>query len=151
LKCNRCLVGDTFRCRNKAESYGDSAFDQGSMSTHAVWPENVLSHIPDSLDSAEAAPMMCAGATVFVPMLRHGVKKGDRVGIVGVGGLGHLAIQFAAKLGAEVVVFSHSESKKEEAINLGASEFWTDLKKVPADKGVDHLFVYTQKHPNWAE
>jgi D-arabinose 1-dehydrogenase-like Zn-dependent alcohol dehydrogenase len=91
---------------------------------------------------------MCAGKTVFTPMLQYGIKKGDRVGIVGIGGLGHLAIQFAAKLGATVVVISSTDSKREEAMKLGASEFHLvkDLKQV---KGIDSLFVTANKHLEW--
>jgi D-arabinose 1-dehydrogenase-like Zn-dependent alcohol dehydrogenase len=83
-----------------------------------------------------------------MPLLRY-VKPGERVGVVGIGGLGHLAIQFASKWGCEVVAFSGSEKKKEEAFRLGATEFvfGNDLK---LEKKLDHLFVTTSKHPKWA-
>lgn len=66
---------------------------------------------------------MCGGATVWSPLYDGGVRPGARVGIIGVGGLGHLAIQFASKMGMEVVVFSSTESKKEKAFEFGATEF----------------------------
>lgn len=70
-----------------------SDFDQGSFATHAVWKESFLFHVPEAMDSAAAAPLMCGGATVFNTLHSYGVKSSHRVGIVGVGGLGHLAIQ----------------------------------------------------------
>lgn len=84
-------------------------------------------------------------------MKRHGIKPGHRVGVLGIGGLGHLAIQFAAKLGAEVVVFSGSGDKKDEAMRLGAEEFWLsrDLGKGKADLRLDYLIVTASKLPDW--
>jgi D-arabinose 1-dehydrogenase-like Zn-dependent alcohol dehydrogenase len=117
-----------------------------------VFPDTKIHRIPDELDLDIAGPFMCAGQTVFAPLIRYGVKKGDRVGVIGIGGLGHLAIQYAAALGAEVVAISGSESKKEEATKLGATEFWLgkDLKegKKPG-KGLDYLLVTTATHPDW--
>jgi D-arabinose 1-dehydrogenase-like Zn-dependent alcohol dehydrogenase len=94
---------------------------------------------------------MCAGITVFPPMVRYGVKQRDRIGVIGIGGLGHLAIGFAAKLGAEVVVFSSTENKRKEAMELGASEFWVtkDLKTTKPEKTLDYLIVTATGHPDW--
>jgi D-arabinose 1-dehydrogenase-like Zn-dependent alcohol dehydrogenase len=88
---------------------------------------------------------------VFTPMLKYGVKEGDRVGVIGIGGLGHLAISFAAKLGAEVVVFSSSENKRKEAIELGAKEFYVteDLSEKKPEKGLDYLFITGSGHPDY--
>jgi D-arabinose 1-dehydrogenase-like Zn-dependent alcohol dehydrogenase len=117
-----------------------------------VWPDTHIQRIPDSIDLEHAAPFLCAGQTVAIPLLRRGVKKGERVGVVGIGGLGHLAIQYAAKMGADVVVFSGSESKRDEAIEFGASEFYVtkDLATKKPEKGVDVLLVTTAKHPDWS-
>jgi uncharacterized zinc-type alcohol dehydrogenase-like protein len=82
-----------------------------------------VAHIPDSLPSENAAPLLCGGITVYSPMREHGVNPSSRVGIVGIGGLGHLAIQFAKVFGAEVVAFSTSTAKEEEARALGAHHF----------------------------
>lgn len=79
--------------------------------------------IPKKIDSADAGPLMCGGATVFTPLREQGVKKGSRVGIVGLGGLGHLAVQFAAAMGADVTVFSTHSGKKAEALRFGAKSF----------------------------
>ena len=77
--------------------------------------------LPDGIASEHAGPLMCAGTTVFTPLLRYGVKPTDRVAVVGVGGLGHLAIQFLAKWGCEVTAISSSHSKDEQARGFGAS------------------------------
>lgn len=93
---------------------------------------------------------MCGGATVWSSLYDSGVKPGDRVGIIGVGGLGHLAIQFASKMGLDPVVFSSTESKKKEAFAFGASEFhatrgagsWDSIAKV------DILIITTSANPD---
>jgi D-arabinose 1-dehydrogenase-like Zn-dependent alcohol dehydrogenase len=84
-------------------------------------------------------------------MVRHGIKPGHRVGIIGIGGLGHLAIQFAKKLGAHVTVFSSNDSKKQEALKLGASDFWLskDLKAKKPDLKLDYLVITATGHPDW--
>ncbi len=79
--------------------------------------------IPDALDSAQAAPLLCGGITVYNPLRTHGVNPSSRVGIVGIGGLGHIAIQFARVFGAEVTAFSTSAEKEEEARSMGAHRF----------------------------
>jgi len=88
----------------------------------------------------------------MTPLLRRGVKEGDRIGVVGIGGLGHLAIQFASKMGSEVLVFSSTENKREEALALGAKEFYVinELETKKPEKDIDVLLVTTSKHPDWA-
>jgi D-arabinose 1-dehydrogenase-like Zn-dependent alcohol dehydrogenase len=95
---------------------------------------------------------MCAGMSVWKPLRSNGVQSGQRVGIVGIGGLGHLAILMAAKMGAEVVAFSTSEDKRTDAMSLGASEFWLlkDLKEKKPDKPLDHLVVSADHLPDWS-
>jgi len=94
---------------------------------------------------------MCAGATVFNALELHGVRPTDRVGVVGVGGLGHLAIQFAAKMGCDVVVFSGTDSKRDEAKALGAHEFYAikGAKNLDIGRPVDYLIVTTSANPDW--
>jgi D-arabinose 1-dehydrogenase-like Zn-dependent alcohol dehydrogenase len=96
---------------------------------------------------------MCGGATVYNVLRSFGVKPTDRVGIIGVGGLGHLAIQFASKMGCEVVVFSSTDSKKDEALKLGADEFVATkgVKELQISGPVDHLIVTTSFQPDWSQ
>ncbi|RFU78324.1 hypothetical protein TARUN_3846 [Trichoderma arundinaceum] len=150
-KCHYCLAGNTWHCEEGVRAFGFSDFDQGSFATHSVWPETRLVLIPDEISSVDAGPFMCAGQTVFIPLLRQSVKPSDCVGIVGIGGLGHLAIQFAAAWGCTVVVFSSSDNKKQEAISLGASYFYNtaNLKAADLPRKVDHLLVTTSAVPDW--
>jgi len=78
--------------------------------------------VPSNLDLAGAAPLLCAGITTYSPMRRWGVTKGKKVGVVGLGGLGHMGVKFAHAFGAHVVVFTTSPNKKEDALRLGADE-----------------------------
>jgi D-arabinose 1-dehydrogenase-like Zn-dependent alcohol dehydrogenase len=91
---------------------------------------------------------MCGGATVWGPLST--VRPTDRVGVLGVGGLGHLAIQFAAKMGCEVVVFSGTESKRQEALDFGAKEFYATkgVKEFTGVKKINHLLVTTSQIPD---
>jgi D-arabinose 1-dehydrogenase-like Zn-dependent alcohol dehydrogenase len=148
--CPQCLTGRENYCADR-HIYGSSNLDQGSLASHAVWRESFLFLIPESIESEDAAPLMCGGATVFNALNAHNVKAYHRVGILGVGGLGHLAIQFASKMGCEVVVFSTTSSKKTEALQFGAREFYTvaDLGKTAAIRPVDHLLVTTNTLPDW--
>lgn len=118
--CLECLRGQEIYCAKRA-LYGASNFDQGSFSSHAIWREAFLHPIPEGMSDAVAAPLQCAGATVYSAL--NDASSDDTVGILGVGGLGHLAIQFAAKKGCRVVVLSGSDRKKEQATQLGAHRF----------------------------
>jgi uncharacterized zinc-type alcohol dehydrogenase-like protein len=79
--------------------------------------------VPTVLDSENAAPLLCAGITVYSPIRNHGVRPSSRVGVIGIGGLGHLGIQFAKAFGAEVTAFSTTKDKEDEAHKLGAHNF----------------------------
>jgi len=94
---------------------------------------------------------MCGGATVFNVIETYNIRPTDRVGVVGVGGLGHMAIQFLGKMGATVVVLSSTDSKREEAMKLGASEFYATkgVKELKIGKPLDHLIVTTNSLPDW--
>lgn len=147
-ECMQCMIGKEILCAKRA-MYGYADLDQGSMASHAVWREKFLFRIPDEISDADAAPLMCGGATVFGALYGHGVEPLHRVGIIGVGGLGHLAIQFAAAMGCEVVVLSGTDSKKEQAMKLGANEFYAMKGKDKLDIGrpLDHLVVTTSVPP----
>ena len=146
--CIECLQGAETYCPERV-LYGVGNLDQGSFATHAVWRESFLYAIPEGLSDIDAAPLQCGGATTFTALA--GVKASDTVAIMGVGGLGHLAIQFAAKMGCRVVVLSGSDRKKEEALKLGANEFIAtkDAKKLETSTQIDRLLVTAAVPPNW--
>ncbi|KAJ7126210.1 chaperonin 10-like protein [Mycena epipterygia] len=149
--CEQCLLVQDQYCVDK-EQYGTSNFHQGSFSSHAIWDASFLFKVPDNLAPEYAAPLMCGGATVFEVIETYNIRPTDRVGVVGIGGLGHLAVLFLAKMGATVVVFSGTESKREEALRLGAAEFHsTATQDVPKFEmaQLDHLLVATSSLPDW--
>ncbi|GAB7358763.1 hypothetical protein MBLNU230_g3990t1 [Neophaeotheca triangularis] len=149
--CQQCLMGTETYCPER-KMYGMADLDQGSFAHGAVWKESFLFPIPDGISDEDAAPLMCGGATVFNALRAYDAQPTECVGIVGVGGLGHLAIQYAAKMGQYVVVFSGSDSKKDEALRLGANEFIAtkDKKEISASRPVDRLLVTTSAQPDWS-
>jgi len=148
--CKQCLRGAETFCAER-KMYGEADLDQGSMGSHAVWDEDYVFKVPDTIALDHAAPLMCGGATVFNALQFHGVKSTDVVGVIGVGGLGHLAIQFASAMGCEVVVFSGTDSKKDEATKLGARHFYATKgqSELKVAKPIDHLLVTTASQPDW--
>lgn len=125
--CDMCLAGQENYCREfPTLTYGgtdrhDRTTTQGGYATEYVVRERFAYALADGLDPAGVAPLMCAGITVWEPLRRWGVGAGTAVGVVGLGGLGHLAVKFAAALGAEVTVFTTTAAKASEALRLGAS------------------------------
>lgn len=110
---------------NGVDYHSDNYVTQGGYASHAIASEDHVFPIPENLPGEVAAPLMCAGLTVFSPLYRslQGNGEGKLVGVIGIGGLGHLAIMFAKALGAKVVAFSRSSRKKEDAMKLGADDF----------------------------
>ncbi|KAK4447360.1 NADP-dependent alcohol dehydrogenase [Podospora aff. communis PSN243] len=149
--CDACLRGHQNRCANKTE-YGTADQDQGCFGTAVAWDISALFKIPDEISSEHAGPLMCGGATVWHPLADFGIPVGSRVGVLGVGGLGHLAIQFAAKMGMEVVVFSGTESKRQQAMELGASEFYvtSGKKSLAGIEKIDAMLITTSVAPDMA-
>jgi uncharacterized zinc-type alcohol dehydrogenase-like protein len=94
----------------------------GGYSDSIVVKEHFVLRVPSNLDLAGTAPLLCAGITTYSPMRHWSVTKGQKVGVVGLGGLGHMAVKFAHALGTHVVVFTTSPSKKDDALRLGADE-----------------------------
>jgi D-arabinose 1-dehydrogenase-like Zn-dependent alcohol dehydrogenase len=127
--------------------------DRASMASHTVISEFFAHRVPETISLAHAGPLMCAGATVFEAINHYGVLPTERVGIVGIGGLGHLAIQYAAKMGCEVVVFSSTEDKRAEAMSLGATEFYAtkgiEKLQLNDNKKINHLLVTTSAPPDF--
>ncbi|KAJ7459823.1 chaperonin 10-like protein [Mycena latifolia] len=148
--CSLCLSGHDNYCA-AADLYGTSDFDQGSFGTHAIWDASWVFKIPDGLSPEDAAPLMCGGAAVWGVIDTYNIRPTDRVGVVGVGGLGHLAIQFLAKMGVRVAVFSSTEEKRALAVSLGAAEFYVTKGATALEIGapLDHLLVTTSFLPDW--
>jgi uncharacterized zinc-type alcohol dehydrogenase-like protein len=115
-----CEPGNTIVFGSKDKHLGGHTF--GGFSENIVVDENYVLHIPEKLDPAAAAPLLCAGITVYSPLKHWKAGPGKRVGIIGIGGLGHLAIKIAKAMGAEVVVFTTSLAKADDAKRLGADE-----------------------------
>jgi len=127
----------------------------GGYSTHMHVKADFLFHLPHNLDKSKAAPILCAGVTTYTPLKRWCVP-GGRCGIIGIGGLGHMAIQFASKLGMHVVAISTSPSKEAEAKTLGAKEFIcskkeADMKRITTTEKLDLILntAYIQDITNY--
>ncbi|KAI1368157.1 GroES-like protein [Xylaria arbuscula] len=150
--CRHCLTGNETYCVHRC-TYGNQDLDQGSFASHAIFRESFLHKIPDNMSDIDAAPLQCAGATVFAVLQAYNTQPTETIGVMGLGGLGHLAIQFAAKMGNKVVVLSGSESKKEEAMRLGAHEFIATKgkDKLEVSTPIDRLLVTTSHQPNWEQ
>ncbi|KAK7195843.1 NADP-dependent alcohol dehydrogenase [Novymonas esmeraldas] len=126
MNCRQCDRGVEQYCVNGASlTYNGTEQDKktrtfGGYSDHVVVRDHFVVRIPKNLDLCAAAPLVCAGITTFSPLRYWGVKKGSRVGVVGIGGLGHMAVKLASAMGAEVTVFTRSSKKVGEAKSLGA-------------------------------
>lgn len=119
LKCEWCISGQENVC---AQSVATCVGNYGGFAEKVILDSRFVHPIPDKLDSVNAAPLLCAGITVYSPLTRY-AKAGTRVGVMGIGGLGHLAIQYAHKMGCNVTAFSTRDSKRDEARQLGANQF----------------------------
>nr|CCA26192.1 mannitol dehydrogenase putative [Albugo laibachii Nc14] len=146
--CHECKVGMDALCSSIVATYNgkyrDGSLSYGGYADYVCVIQDYAFTIPENIPSDEAAPLLCAGATVYTPLKHEGVESGDRVGVVGIGGLGHLAIQFIAALGAIPVAFSRSSSKEKEVRALGAQEFIaTDDKSQveSASRSLDYLLI----------
>lgn len=107
---------------NSPDKYGTAPVTYGGYAESIVVNENFVLQVPENLELSGVAPLVCAGITTYSPIRRWGVKKGQKVGVVGLGGLGHMGVKFARALGAHVVLFTTSPSKKEDALRVGAHE-----------------------------
>jgi len=125
--CSECQAGLEQFCPNMTLTYNFpdkhlGGVTYGGYSDSIVVDQRFVLQVPSNLNLAGAAPLLCAGITTYSPMRHWSVGKGKKVGVVGLGGLGHMAVKFAHALGAHVVVFTTSPKKKEDAIRLGADE-----------------------------
>ena len=125
--CPECRAGLEQFCPNMILTFNSpnkhlGGVTYGGYSDGIVVDQRFVLRVPSNLDLAGAAPLLCAGITTYSPMRRWGVTKGKKVGVVGLGGLGHMGVKFAHAFGAHVVVFTTSPNKKEDALRLGADE-----------------------------
>jgi uncharacterized zinc-type alcohol dehydrogenase-like protein len=120
MECEWCKAGEENLC---AKSQPTCVGHAGGFADKVRADARFAFPIPKALSSAEAAPLLCAGATVFSPLIDYKVRRGTKLGVVGIGGLGHLALQFGRALGCDVTAFSTSKSKADEARGFGANHF----------------------------
>ena len=149
--CEHCLAGDEQYCTtgdtptyNGIERDGTTiAF--GGYTNNFVVDEAYAVHVADSLDLAGVAPLLCAGITLYSPLRHWNASKDTKVGIIGLGGLGHMGVKFAAALEAETTVFSHSANKHDDALRLGATHFvnTTESESLEALNGQFGLIINT--------
>lgn len=148
LECARCKGGNEQYCKNSVSTYNkvspfaNGYITQGGYANYAIGNENFVFPIPENLPLEYAAPLMCAGLTTYSPIVRTLGKDltGKTVGIIGIGGLGHLAIQFAKALGATVIAFSRTSAKTDQALKMGASELIAILEQPKWAKKYDDTF-----------
>jgi uncharacterized zinc-type alcohol dehydrogenase-like protein len=148
--CEFCATGRENVCANERDTIVGRP---GGFGNFVRTNARFAIAIPDALDSAGTAPLMCAGTTVFSPIRRHQVTSGMRTAVVGVGGLGHLAVQFLAKMGCEVTAISSSHDKDAEARKLGATKFIAtksadELKK--AARSFDFVICTASSSVDWS-
>lgn len=128
-ECANCLAGEEQYCLNgMVGTYGavdrDGTITQGGYSTHVVVTEDFVLSIPEGIELDVAAPLLCAGITTYSPLRHWGAGPGKKVAVVGLGGLGHMAVKLAHALGAEVTVLSQTLKKQEDGLRLGADRYF---------------------------
>ena len=148
--CEACKVNLEQYCPKMTQTYnsreaGGESYTKGGYSKHIVVTEHFVLKVPANLDLAATAPLLCAGITLYSPLVHWGVTAGKKVGIVGLGGLGHMGVKLAVALGAHVTVFTTSASKVESAKQLGAHEVLvsSDAEAVKAKTGFFDVIVDT--------
>ncbi|RLN27280.1 hypothetical protein BBJ28_00021083 [Nothophytophthora sp. Chile5] len=146
--CELCAAGADSYCPHMVFTYNaqykDGSQAYGGYADYVRVSSHYTFKIPENIPSDVAAPLLCAGVTVFAPLKHEHVQPGDRVGVIGIGGLGHLAIQFIRAMGATPVAFSRSANKEKEVRALGAEEFYnlTDpVDQEKAKKSVNKLLL----------
>ncbi len=149
MTCEWCISGQDNLCPNSVATCQNRF---GGFADH-VRADSRFTHIlPDLLDSEKAAPLLCAGITVYSPLKHFGVTPASRVGVIGIGGLGHLGLQFASAFGCEVTAFSTSPAKAEEARSFGADRFisTTDADALKgAARSLDFILVTVNVQLDW--
>jgi uncharacterized zinc-type alcohol dehydrogenase-like protein len=149
MVCPQCLSGNHNLCaQNESTIVGRYGGFADKVRCHAGWAIS----LPDDVDIAKAGPLFCGGITVFNPIVQFEVKPTDRAGVIGIGGLGHLALQFLNKWGCEVTAFSSSESKADEARKMGAHNIVNSHSDAEIEKiagSLDFLICTANVPLNW--
>jgi uncharacterized zinc-type alcohol dehydrogenase-like protein len=155
--CDACAEQEEQFCErgmtatyNSFDKYGDRSLTKGGYSTRIVVNEDFVLRIPEGMPLDRTAPLLCAGITTYSPLRRNGVQAGTKVGVVGLGGLGHVAVKIAKAMGAHVTMLSHSESKRADASKLGADDFLStnDPGVFKANSKKFHLLLDTVSAPH---
>ena len=133
--CDRCRRGLFLNCENAKVT---GIHHDGGYAEYAVVPAESLARIPESLSAVEAGPLLCAGVTTFNALRNSGARPGDTIAVQGIGGLGHLGIQYAARLGFRTIALSRGADKEALALELGAHEY-VDTAKTPAAEALQKL------------
>lgn len=133
-ECEYCQAGEEQFCTKRAvPTYNGRGYDgeptYGGYSQQVVVRDRFVVTIPDSIELQDAAPLLCAGITTYVPLKHWKVDEGTKLAIIGMGGLGHVAVQIAAAMGAEVTVLSQSLSKQEDGLRFGAKHYYATSEK----------------------
>lgn len=151
MQCDQCRKGEEQLCRERnTQTYNSrdritKEVTLGGYSKHLVVREEFVLRVPEGLDLAKAAPLLCAGITSYSPLRTWNVGPGSRVGVIGLGGLGHMAVKLAVGLGAEVTVLSRSADKADDAKALGADRLLvsSDKKAMTAAQSSSDLIIDT--------
>ncbi|MDP9903981.1 MULTISPECIES: NAD(P)-dependent alcohol dehydrogenase [Arthrobacter] len=138
-ECENCRKGEEQYClKGMTGTYGavdrDGTITQGGYSTHVVVTEDFVVRIPEGIALDAAAPLLCAGITTYSPLRHWGAGPGKKVGVVGLGGLGHMAVKLAHAMGAEVTVLSQSLKKMEDGLRLGADQYFATSEPATFEK-----------------
>jgi uncharacterized zinc-type alcohol dehydrogenase-like protein len=147
LVCPTCLSGDTNLCPSKTTTCNGHF---GGFADHLVADARFSFPIPEGIDSAHAAPLLCAGATVYTPLRDLGIQPSHTVAVLGIGGLGHLALQFAKGFGCETSAISTTRSKEKDAKKFGADHFYV-LSELPPQSKFDLILSTVHADLNWNE
>ena len=129
-RCDPCRRGDFFACRTSTRVTGITG--DGGYAEYMTAPQEAVAHIPDELAAADAAPLLCAGLTTFNALRNSGARGGDVVAVLGLGGLGHLGVQYAAKMGFRTVAIARGRDKEPLARQLGAARYVDSTSEDPA-------------------
>ncbi len=151
MHCHECVSGQQHLCAHVSPTIagGHHGGFASKMRAHWLW----VMPLPEQLDSRSAGPLLCGGVTVFAPLLKFNIKPTDHVGIVGIGGLGHLGLRFANAWGCEVTAFTTSESKIDEAKGFGAHHVISSYDRasiLTAANSLDLLLITINQPLDWA-